>query len=149
MSDERLHELGIPRRRFLKGTAAAAFVSPLVVSFALDGSAEARPGMANQACANMAITNQFLDLDSDLTQVIYWAIVGLRGCELNHGSASAIGHRALELAVAAAGSALNGPTNLCNGLSDLVAQIQRLPASGVRTQLLSNAQHAQGAAGCV
>lgn len=41
MSDERLRELGIPRRGFLKKAGAVAFVAPVVVSFGLDGTAEA------------------------------------------------------------------------------------------------------------
>ena len=41
MSDERLRELGIPRRSFLKKAGTVAFVVPVVASFGLDGIAEA------------------------------------------------------------------------------------------------------------
>ena len=43
MSEDRLSELGIPRRSFLTKTAAAAFAAPVIVSFGLDGVAEASP----------------------------------------------------------------------------------------------------------
>lgn len=42
MAGDRLDELGIPRRSFLKKSVGAVFVAPVVVSFALDGVAEAR-----------------------------------------------------------------------------------------------------------
>ncbi len=49
MGDERLRELGIPRRSFLKRAGTAAFVVPVVVSFGLDGIAEAKtPSFPNQ-----------------------------------------------------------------------------------------------------
>jgi hypothetical protein len=59
MSDERLDELGLPRRRFLK-KAAAVFAAPAVVSFFLDGVAEAheRHWLANQTYANQTHPNQ-------------------------------------------------------------------------------------------
>jgi hypothetical protein len=40
MSEQRLRELGIPRRGFLKRAGTIAFVAPVVVSFGLDGIAE-------------------------------------------------------------------------------------------------------------
>ena len=59
MSDERLDELGIPRRSFLKRAGAAAFVAPVVVSFGLDGMAQARPSaFRNQTCGNQTFANQ-------------------------------------------------------------------------------------------
>jgi len=42
MSDERLDELGLRRRAFLKRAAAAGFAAPLVVSFGMDGVAMAK-----------------------------------------------------------------------------------------------------------
>jgi anaerobic selenocysteine-containing dehydrogenase len=70
MSDERIEELGLPRRGFLKKAAAAAFAAPVIASFGLDGIAEARTGShgfsnmtyanmtyANMTCANMAYSN--------------------------------------------------------------------------------------------
>jgi hypothetical protein len=61
MSDERMEELGLPRRAFLT-RAAAVFAAPVVVSFALDGVAEAhgRPGQGhpNQMHPNQMHPNQ-------------------------------------------------------------------------------------------
>jgi hypothetical protein len=68
MSEDRFDELGIPRRGFLKKTAAAAFVAPVVVSFGLDGIAEADTGsFSNQTCGNQAFPNQ---ADQHITQAI-------------------------------------------------------------------------------
>jgi hypothetical protein len=50
MSDERLRELGIRRRTFLKRAAAAGFIAPVVVSFTLDGVAEAGTQSASNQC---------------------------------------------------------------------------------------------------
>lgn len=58
MSDERLEELGLPRRAFLKKVVAGAFVAPVVVSFGLDGIAEAGP----IPFPNQTIPNQFVQL---------------------------------------------------------------------------------------
>ena len=41
MSEERMDELGLPRRAFMKRAAAAVFAAPVIVSFGLDGVAEA------------------------------------------------------------------------------------------------------------
>src|SRR5262249_25368230 len=59
MSDERLDELSLPRRRFLK-KAAAALAAPAVVSFFLDGVAEAheRHWLGNQTHPNQTEPNQ-------------------------------------------------------------------------------------------
>jgi len=40
MSDERMEELGLPRRAFMK-RAAAGFIAPVIVSFGLEGVADA------------------------------------------------------------------------------------------------------------
>jgi hypothetical protein len=56
MTQDRLDELGIPRRSFLK-KAGAVFVAPVVVSFALDGVAEAQASsMPNQSFPNQSTT---------------------------------------------------------------------------------------------
>jgi hypothetical protein len=56
MTQERLNELGIPRRSFLK-KSGAVFVAPVVVSFALDGVAEAQASsMPNQSFPNQSTT---------------------------------------------------------------------------------------------
>ena len=61
MSDERMEELGLRRRGFLK-KAAGVFAAPLIVSFALDGVAEAegrpRHRHPNQSFPNQRFPNQ-------------------------------------------------------------------------------------------
>jgi hypothetical protein len=64
MSDERMEELGLRRRAFMK-RAGAVFLAPVIVSFGLDGVAEAHlrhfhPNQMypNQACPNMHHPNQ-------------------------------------------------------------------------------------------
>jgi hypothetical protein len=61
MSEERMEQLGVPRRTFLKKAAAAAFVAPVVVSFALDGVAEAH---SRQSYPNQALANQTEPVES-------------------------------------------------------------------------------------
>jgi hypothetical protein len=58
MSDERLRQLGIPRRGFLKRAGTVAFVAPVVVSFGLDGVAEAGSSLPNQINPNQCFPNQ-------------------------------------------------------------------------------------------
>jgi hypothetical protein len=58
MSEERLEKLGIPRRSFLKRLGAAAFIAPVVVSFGLDGIAEADTSFPNQCLPNQVFPNQ-------------------------------------------------------------------------------------------
>jgi hypothetical protein len=58
MSDERLQQLGIPRRSFLKRATTAAFVAPVVVSFGFDGIAEAGGRAAGIYNPNQCYPNQ-------------------------------------------------------------------------------------------
>lgn len=60
MSSERLEELGVPRRAFLKRAGAAALAAPLIVSFGLDAVAEGATGQSqpNQCLANQSLPNQ-------------------------------------------------------------------------------------------
>ena len=55
-----MEELGLPRRAFLRRAGAAVFAAPVVVSFALDGVAEAhdRHRFGNQSCPNQSQPNQ-------------------------------------------------------------------------------------------
>jgi hypothetical protein len=48
MSDERLEELGLERRAFLKKAMVAGFVAPVIASFAFEGTAVAD----SQFCGN-------------------------------------------------------------------------------------------------
>jgi hypothetical protein len=64
MSDEQLEALGLPRRAFLKKAAVSVFVAPVVVSFGLDGIAEASP---TQCAPNQTFSNQFFMLSRIIT----------------------------------------------------------------------------------
>jgi hypothetical protein len=149
MSEDRMSELGIPRRKFLKGAAATAFVTPAVVSFGLDGIAEAHPGQhfhnqTHQFCANQAFPNQS-GAEDDLVNVISLVLVGLTSHELSYGRAHSLSRKALNAALAVAADRCH---DLCPKLNALVKEIERLPAGELQTQLLTSAQAAQAAAGC-
>jgi hypothetical protein len=62
MSTERLEELGVPRRTFLKKATFAALGAPLIVSFGLDAIAEGSTSVvqtkANQCFPNQTFPNQ-------------------------------------------------------------------------------------------
>ena len=127
MSDERLGELGIPRRRFLKGAAAASFVAPVVASFGLDGVAHAsvvtipNQSIGNQCEPNQYIPNQaFQRMGAILALLLYAIDVGkvskLEGGVLSE-QALFIG---LELATGAT-------RNVCQQLSQLLARAEGLP----------------------
>jgi hypothetical protein len=53
-----MKELGLPRREFLKKATAVAFAAPVIVSFALDGIAEADQCLPNQGIPNQTFPNQ-------------------------------------------------------------------------------------------
>jgi hypothetical protein len=57
MGEERMDELGVTRRSFLKRVGAAAFVAPVVVSFGMDGIAEAHSSFPNQTFGNQVQNN--------------------------------------------------------------------------------------------
>ncbi len=63
MSTERLEELGVPRRTFLKKATFAALGAPLIVSFGMDAIAEGSPtpgqSHPNQCFPNQNYPNQF------------------------------------------------------------------------------------------
>ena len=64
MSDERLEELGLQRRAFLKKATLAGFVAPVVVSFAFEGTAAAHRGshsFPNQSFPNQGQNDQGQD----------------------------------------------------------------------------------------
>jgi len=89
MSEEHLPEPRIPRRRFLKGTATAAFVAPVIVSFGLDGIAEADSNSPPSQCfANMSFGNQaFSDIES--------ALELLQELDIDHGIATSLRQKLL------------------------------------------------------
>jgi hypothetical protein len=144
MSDDRLSELGIPRRRFLKNTAAAAFVAPVVVSFGLDAIAEAHTGsLPNQCLPNQSFPNQFSRAEHDLVDVIGIVITLVQNGKLGFGPAHSMSEKALKAALQLAN---DHPKPACAKINALVNEIQRTP--NLPLELLHAAQDAQQSAGC-
>jgi hypothetical protein len=154
MSDERLQQLGIPRRKFLKSTAAAAFVAPVVVSFGLDGIAEAHPHsfpnqtfgnqtFPNQFCPNQAFANQSFAAEQDLVQLIGQIVSGVQSGALGFGEANSLAERALHAALQLAAGRVDGA---CAELDEIVRRIEASPAT--LGSLLPLAVSAQMQAGC-
>jgi hypothetical protein len=127
MSDKRLMELGIPRRGFLKKTAAAAFVAPVVASFALDGIAEAGPGpgagtFPNQRCPNQFLANQTVILH-DLESAIGQLLQGTAARHIDFGQAHSLADKLVEAGLRAA----DGDTSTaCSRLTDLIHELHQL-----------------------
>ncbi len=148
MSDERLQQLGIPRRRFLKRTAAAAFVAPVVVSFGLDGVAEAHGHHhPNMTCANMTMSNMTMGnqaaAEQDLVSLIGQIVMDVQNGTLDFGRANSLSEKALHAALQLASGHGNGA---CAKIDALVNEIQRDPTT--LGSLLPFALAAQAAAGC-
>jgi len=100
MTEERMHELGIQRRPFLKRAIAGAFAAPVVVSFGLDGIAEAdsltigNQTMGNQFCPNMAFGNQNAYqaerfVDAALVNLNFYAATN----QVSQGAANSLGDK--------------------------------------------------------
>jgi hypothetical protein len=146
MSEDRLRELGIPRRGFLKKTAAAAFVAPVVVSFALDGVAEASPLTApNQSGPNQTCSNQASPIaERDLVEIIFLMVNSLGCGGLSYGKANSTSRLALNAALAVA----EDSRSKCAKIAALITKIESLPDSTEKTEALFLAKQAQIAAGC-
>lgn len=62
MTDDRLTELGLTRRPFLKKMIAGTFMAPVIVSFGLDGIAEAHPNSPSQCFPNQFAADRTIRL---------------------------------------------------------------------------------------
>src|ERR1700756_3391909 len=73
MSTDRLDELGIPRRAFLKGAAGAALIVPAIVSFGMDVIAEGpnASSLAAQSQPNQCFPNQSFSNQSFSNQALF------------------------------------------------------------------------------
>lgn len=145
MSDERFEQLGIPRRRFLKASAAAAFAAPVVVSFGLDGMAEAHGhghSMPNQSCPNMTNSYQHAVAEEDLVELIGLIVAGVRRGQIGRGLGNSLCQKALQAALQLAGGQNRGA---CAKIDSLRAQLERHPATSPMTFL---AEAAWVNAGC-
>ena len=120
MSEERIEELGLRRRGFLKKTAAVAFVAPAIVSFGLDGTAEATPTII---VANGCYANQAYEAEQYLIETI--------GCLFGLESQGSISIQSLYslsqgLLQAAYDIAGHQPQSACSLLAGLIAEMESL-----------------------
>jgi len=87
MSTDRLDELGVPRRAFLKRAGAAALAAPLIVSFGIDaiaeGTAVASQSAPNQCLPNQTFANQTFNPRTPVWRILTALSVGLE--ERVHG----------------------------------------------------------------
>jgi hypothetical protein len=136
--------LGIPRRRFLKRTAAAAFVAPLVVSFGLDGISEASTvHIANSCYPNSSYSNQGYYADQQLVNLIRQVFYDFED-GLSYRAASNISSLALTAALEVAD---DRPT-ACSAIQQLINAIEAEAGSEYSAELLYYAQEASNSVGC-
>ena len=129
MSEDRLRELGIPRRGFLKKTATAAFVAPVVVSFGLDGIAEADTGtFSNQTCPNQRFGNQLLlNVEHDTSNALFAIFEQVESGAIDVGPANSLAGRFVHSAI----EALGGDNKAsCADLSALSHEVAGLATAG-------------------
>src|SRR5438552_929224 len=95
MSTDRLDELGLPRRAFLKKAAGAALIAPAIVSFGMDVIAEgpnvsALPAQSqpNQCFPNQSFPNQALSPGTALWDILDTILVAV--FESQHGLKPAV-----------------------------------------------------------
>ena len=141
MSDERLEQLGLPRRGFLKKTAAIAFAAPAIVSFGLDGTAEATPTIC--VANSTYYPNQSYEAEEYLIDVIGGAFTALRNGQTTIQAVNQVSQAALQ---AALDLAAGNSQAACQVISGLIGEIEmyRLP-----TLMLDDARSAQElACGC-
>jgi hypothetical protein len=152
MSEDRFQELGIPRRGFLKKTASAAFVAPVVVSFGLDGVAGADTGsFSNQTICNQAFPNQAFH---DINEAFHALFVAFDEGQIdNRGVFNSLRHK-LENADAyiASGDISDACGLLASLQSELVAQMGKHITPSAVSQIsapVTAAQEALACFGCV
>ncbi|HEV3054928.1 MAG TPA: hypothetical protein VGX45_09760, partial [Solirubrobacteraceae bacterium] len=123
MSEDRLRELGIPRRGFLKKTATAAFVAPVVVSFGLDGIAEADTGsFSNQSCPSQVFGNQLLlNVEHDTSNALFAIFEQVESGALDVGPAHSLSAKLVHSAIEALGGNNRASCGDLSALSDEVA----------------------------
>src|SRR5262245_30152928 len=115
MSEERLRELGMPRRAFLK-RAAVVFAAPVIVSFGLDGIAEASPSSFPNMCfGNQALGDKLL---ADLAGLV-------ATCQQDGGIQPAGIARSLLAKISAARKAFDAGdlATACGALADLQSEV--------------------------
>jgi hypothetical protein len=119
VSEQRLEELGLPRREFLKRAAVGVFAAPLIVSFGLSGTAEA----AAACLPNQAFSNQTHSLFTELTNTT-WQIWVAENDDSLVDASFAKNLRRLYLGVVE--NVLNdSPKAFCSNLSHLKSELTK------------------------
>jgi hypothetical protein len=163
MSSERLDELGVPRRAFLKKAGAAALAAPLIVSFGMDavaeGSTRARAAYANQthptACyPNQIYANQVVEPGEPLNEILKLLLLSVfessRGYvkpALGYQRASELASLATEAELIAADGKYVQSYNAWTQFIHEVETGAKLP-EGLASQLVGEAAEAQEALNC-
>lgn len=152
MTEERSQELGIPRRKFLKVGAGAAFAAPVIASFGLDGVAESagRGPVPCQYNANQSASRGMHVIQEHLmpavTIVLQYRWIGTVQADAARRLTDELLTAALEIANHNFGLA-------CRTLSDLTNDVQSFVDRGqipayLAPQLTSRIAAAQADLGC-
>jgi hypothetical protein len=147
MSEERLRELSIRRRTFLKRGATAVFVAPILVSFGLDGTAEAGPRtVGNESFASSP--PPLHDAEAELTPMLDWILNALARGRVRRDLASSLVRKLLGVLLDVAEK---NTSSACMTLEAFVDEVKRESAhlpDGLACHLLDRAARAQRKLGC-
>jgi hypothetical protein len=157
MSTERLDELGVPRRAFLKKAGVAVLAAPLIVSFGMDaiaeGSAPAAQSAPNQCFPNQTFANQLFPGDP-LWDILSLLLSGLsdRASEpppkLSVGEANPLAALAVEAGLFEASDEPLTAYNLWGQfITQAKARAKRLP-EGLAEELIEEAERARELLDC-
>lgn len=156
MSTDRLDELGLPRRAFLKKAAGAVLIAPAIVSFGMDVIAEgpnvsAFPAQSqpNQCFPNQSFPNQALIPGHPLFDILDTILIAVS--QSQHGLKPALTtHTADKLAslamqagiLAASGDAAGAFKTWSQFIARVEHSLRRLPPE-VADEFIKEAQRAQ------
>lgn len=156
MSTDRLEELGLPRRAFLKRAATAALVTPAIVSFGMDVIAEgptvaasAAQSYPNQCLPNQSYPNQALYPGHALWDILDTILVAVY--ESQHGLTPAVSTNvadklsalAMQAGILAASGNSSGASAVWSRFIAMVEQFHRKLPQEVADTLIREAQRAQ------
>jgi hypothetical protein len=158
MSTERLEELGVPRRAFLKKAGAAALAAPLIVSFGMDAIAEASPtaqSLPNQCYANQIFANQALypgqplwDILTRLFDDLFASRIGGLKPALSVGAANQLAILAVQAGVYESADELVTAYEVWGKFITLAKGLTNYMPAGLGTELIEEAQRAQEQLDC-
>jgi hypothetical protein len=157
MSTDRLEELGLPRRAFLKkAVAGTALIAPAIVSFGMDATAEGRKGSGlpaqsqpNQCLPNQCFPNQALypgdplwDILDTILVAVYESQHGLEPAVTTH-IADKLASLAMQAAILTASDDPSGASEVWGGFIEKVEQSRRKLPEEVANELIKEARRAQ------